>query len=194
MFNDKYGLTQAVLEGRKTMTRRLVPYSILMMLGRYRQEYYEATLEPISKRKALLNMIVGERLLSTVYQIGEEVAVAQAYKDLQNPFAECGMAWPTAGGWGNKMFVKAEDMPHRIRIIKINVEQLQDISEEDAKREGLEMVYYGGEEWYKICDTKDGIKAAPTAREAFSVLIDKILGKGTWKSNPWVIVYKFKLI
>lgn len=24
MFNDKYGLTQAVLEGRKTMTRRTV--------------------------------------------------------------------------------------------------------------------------------------------------------------------------
>lgn len=24
MFNDKYGLTQAVLEGRKTMTRRIV--------------------------------------------------------------------------------------------------------------------------------------------------------------------------
>ncbi len=25
MFNDRYGLTQAVLDGRKTMTRRLVP-------------------------------------------------------------------------------------------------------------------------------------------------------------------------
>lgn len=24
MFNDKYGLTQAVLDGRKTMTRRIV--------------------------------------------------------------------------------------------------------------------------------------------------------------------------
>lgn len=29
MFNDKYGLTQAVLEGRKTMTRRTVPQSVL---------------------------------------------------------------------------------------------------------------------------------------------------------------------
>lgn len=25
MFNDKYGLTQAVLEGRKTQTRRIIP-------------------------------------------------------------------------------------------------------------------------------------------------------------------------
>ena len=28
MFNDKYGLTQAVLEGRKTMTRRIVPINL----------------------------------------------------------------------------------------------------------------------------------------------------------------------
>lgn len=26
MFNDRYGLTQAVIEGRKTMTRRLVTW------------------------------------------------------------------------------------------------------------------------------------------------------------------------
>lgn len=26
MFNDRFGLTQAVLEGRKTMTRRIVTY------------------------------------------------------------------------------------------------------------------------------------------------------------------------
>ena len=25
MFNDRYGLTQAVLEGKKTMTRRIIP-------------------------------------------------------------------------------------------------------------------------------------------------------------------------
>lgn len=25
MFNDRYGLTDAVIEGRKTMTRRLIP-------------------------------------------------------------------------------------------------------------------------------------------------------------------------
>lgn len=27
MFNDKYGLTQAVLDGRKTFTRRIIDYS-----------------------------------------------------------------------------------------------------------------------------------------------------------------------
>ena len=30
--------------------------------------------------------------------------------------------------------------------------------------------------------------------EAFAALIDKVSGKGTWKSNPWVFVYEFELM
>lgn len=33
-----------------------------------------------------------------------------------------------------------------------------------------------------------------TPREAFAALIDKVSGKGTWESNPYVFVYEFKLI
>ena len=29
---------------------------------------------------------------------------------------------------------------------------------------------------------------------AFAALIDRISGKGTWKSNPWVFVYEFELV
>lgn len=39
MFNDKYGLTQAVLEGRKTMTRRIVSQCILDAAKKYQKEY-----------------------------------------------------------------------------------------------------------------------------------------------------------
>ena len=30
--------------------------------------------------------------------------------------------------------------------------------------------------------------------EAFAALIDKVSGRGTWKSNPWVVVYEFELV
>lgn len=33
-----------------------------------------------------------------------------------------------------------------------------------------------------------------TAKEAYAALIDKISGKGTWESNPYVFVYEFELI
>ena len=33
-----------------------------------------------------------------------------------------------------------------------------------------------------------------TPREAYAALIDKLSGKGTWESNPYVFVYDFELI
>lgn len=32
------------------------------------------------------------------------------------------------------------------------------------------------------------------AQEAYAALIDKISGKGTWASNPYVFVYEFELV
>lgn len=34
----------------------------------------------------------------------------------------------------------------------------------------------------------------PNPCEAFAVLIDKVSGKGTWESNPYVFVYDFELV
>lgn len=33
-----------------------------------------------------------------------------------------------------------------------------------------------------------------TPREAFAALIDKVSGRGTWASNPWVVAYEFELV
>lgn len=97
-------------------------------------------------------------------------------------------------GWKNKMFVKADLMPHHICITNIRVERLQDISEEDCLKEGiwrddnvgLEGVTY----WYHGLANS----SFRTAKEAYASLIDKISGKGTWESNPWVFVYDFELV
>ena len=91
------------------------------------------------------------------------------------------------------MFVKADLMPHRIRITDIRAERLQDISEEDCLAEGI--VDFESRinkaHFYSITD-----KSATygTAKKPYSLLIDKIAGKGTWKRNPYVFVYEFKLI
>ncbi len=190
MFNDKYGLTQAVLEGRKTMTRRIVNFDRVH------------TLIPGRIAKCCLKY--------APYKVGEVVAVAQSYdsiietlfandeqwrlgyiKDVEDAHERL---WRDILGRKNKMFVRADLMPHQIRITNIRVERLQDISDEDCIREGIERIYYGDEEWFKAYDTKDGCKCAPTPKEAFAALIDKVSGKGTWKSNPWVFVYEFELI
>ena len=209
MFNDKYGLTQAVLEGRKTMTRRIVPINL------YNQTDWKAVEEG-----NYMAVIDGDGYISDIrfcgnYGIGDVIAIAQAYKDVNcagypvdsryDPFRTAyysvGCVKESNGGWNNKMFVKADLMPHHIKITDIKVERLQDISDEDILREGVLQSADGYD-----CYTFDGWvkrtkgKELPTKiytknrREAFATLIDKVSGKGTWEKNPWVFVYEFDLI
>ena len=66
MFNDRFGLTDAVLQGRKTMTRRIVGDR---MTEDDIRAYFKGYIELADK--------------AAPYKVGEVVAVAQSYKDLE---------------------------------------------------------------------------------------------------------------
>lgn len=92
------------------------------------------------------------------------------------------------------MFVRADLMPHKIRITNVRVERLQDISDEDCLREGIFWDYgdypYMATKMYKYNAKEEYIHP----KAAFAALIDKVSGKGAWASNPWVFVYEFELV
>lgn len=172
MFNDKYGLTQAVLEGRKTQTRRVINEGLQFIM---------------EGSDAILKQALFEK---SRYKRGEIVAVAQSYQDAQ---------WQGKMSLGpgrtNKMFVSAHLMPHRIKITNVRIERLQDISEEDCLKEGVKASNAVKGYWYVMCSTKSNNKIRrETARMAYADLIDAICGRGTWDSNPWVFVYDFELV
>lgn len=191
IFNDKYGLTAAVLNGKKTMTRRTVKnVNLLQWLNE---------LDDDGATKTIKGTILSEE--NSAYKVGEIVAVAQRYKDIPNPFYGRATDYTDAVGWENKMFVRADLMPHHIRITDIKVERLQDISDEECLKEGIcrwremkdcrtdasefEKNLYG---YYGSWDS------AVTPRKAFEYMIERIIGKGTWESNPWVFAYTFELV
>lgn len=188
MFNDKYCLTKAVLDGTKTMTRRVLKEGT--PLGNW-----EETTKHLP------------------YKVGDIVAIAQPYKDIIESLPmysdaildERGVPRKEfKAGWTNKMFVKADLMPHHIRITDVKVERLQDISKEDCLKEGiifLESLSIIGEDAYfftvkhKVRQMYDNIlKFFSSPQRAYADLIDKISGKGTWESNPWVVAYSFELV
>lgn len=178
MFNEKYDLTKAVLEGRKTQTRRIA-YD-----GDIEKPRVGYGLHNAEEDKCILHENWMQVAISH-YKIGEEVAVAQRYSECNR--AVCLL---DGKGWNNKMFVKAELMPHSIKITNVRVERLQDISEEDCLKEGIKRKNerYCVENYKGVCFyTNDPILA-------FRFLIDNTCGKGTWDSNPWVFVYDFVLI
>lgn len=209
IFNDKYGLTKAVLEGRKTQTRRVLNPTMFFQ----RLETFEGwSKEDISawkrscKRRLYeaqgyeLQQMLDYALSSSRYKVGEEVAVAQPYR-----MAACEVDYNekeikkvvSSKGWRNKMFVKADLMPHRIRITNLRVERLQEISDEDCIAEGIKKnpeVLRGMWEFSYIKDVTLKFEMSTTPRGAYAKLIDHISGKGTWESNPYVFVYEFELI
>lgn len=190
MFNDKYGLTDAVLRGRKTQTRRIIKFTELDAKYAYEKNF------PIDGRAAAALTNDYSR-----YKVGEVVAVAQKYEDIfdksncVNPYDWDDEMPKQSSGWTNKMFVKADLMPHRIRITDVRVERLQDISDEDCIKEGIKEKYEGqyyGHDIYTYSFRKEDFALNP--RKPYAALIDKISGKGTWKSNPYVFVYDFELV
>lgn len=190
MFNDKYGLTQAVLEGRKTQTRRIADTA-----GRLRDITVRQAIEEINKGRACL-FDEGRPLALSAYKLGETIAIAQKYADLayEGEFFRLLGKVIFEKGCHNKMFVKADFMPHRIRITHIRVERLQDISEEDCIAEGVwrddNVGLEGTTYWYHGLANS----SFRTPQQAYASLIDRISGKGTWESNPYVFVYYFELI
>lgn len=178
MFDDKYGLTKAVLEGRKTMTRRVVPEKLLEAYYDY-DDYVNA----VAPHDIPYSREYEEEffLRRSPFEVGEVVAVAQKYKDVMEERGENSVSPLIAkAGYMNKMFVKADLMPHQIRITNILVERLRDISDQDCIKEGV--------------GRNSDIMNYSDPRDAFAALIDRISGKWTWLSNPWVFVYEFKLI
>lgn len=186
MFNDRCGLTQAVLEGRKTQTRRIayMPNGFIIFDDK------DFQLKKLDNGQALLTLCNNE-FETAHYKIGEEVAIAQRYSDIADTH---GQELAQLPGWNNKMFVKADLMPHRIRITNIRVERLQDISEEDCIAEGVwrddNVGLEGTMFWYHGLANS----SFRTPQQAYASLIDRISGKGTWESNPYVFVYDFELI
>jgi hypothetical protein len=195
MFNDKYGLTKAVLEGRKTQTRRIAHIT---------QHQFELLTGVHPKApKELIQSILDT---TSRFKVGEIVAVAQSMCDV---YAEYDMKcsgkdtkdlMKKFGGsacFNNKMFVKASEMPHQIRITNVRIQRLQDISYEDCIKEGIRKdVRYSFIENVKQSDGDNLAFSCNfnSPREAYAALIEKVSGKGTWEINPYVFVYDFELV
>ena len=196
MFNDKCGLTKAVLEGRKTMTRRFEksleklpaddsPFTALEICRDY---------DKIRVRRYFRGSHVETIYISPKYRIGEVVAVAQSYRELEKEIKAEGLPvvlndeYIKHAGYRNKMFTRSDFMFYQVRITHFRLERLQDIDDGDILREGIYEVPFCEWSW------EDNGKNFKTPREAFAALIDKVSGKGTWKNNPWVFVYEFELV
>lgn len=165
LFSEKHGMFQAVLNGDKTMTRRIKASD----KPRYNVGDVVYIAEPYD------DGCMG----SYIYKYGHKHK-----KELTELY-----------GWKNKLFMPEKAARFFIRITEVRVERLQDISYIDCLREGIEKLFLETPDIYcpniKYCYY--GSEYFNSAQEAFADLINKINGEYTWEMNPCVFVYEFEL-
>ena len=164
MFNTKYGLEQAVLNGTKTRTWR-------------------ADKEPRYK--------IGE--IVAIKQCYKDVCYYFCERN-NRKYIDYIELYSHQKGWINKMITRNEEMPHKIKITGIKQCRLQDITGEECLREGIvrrEIIPFRNIE-IAYCFRNSNLYK--TAKQAFADLIRKLNGRGYWESNPLGYAYEFELI
>lgn len=177
-------MVRAILEGNKTMTRRIVkpqPESI---------DFYEdrnVWFPAVSK---------------CPYEVGDVLWVRETYRALVDCATGEFAYWSYKADmpddfhkqyphkWKSSLFMPKSACRIFLRIKSIRVERVMDISEEDAILEGVEKAPLSNM-FYKDY-WKNGIHKF--ARTSFDSLWCKINGFESWIKNPFVFVYEFERI
>jgi len=194
-------MVRAILEGRKTQTRRAVngvadPDEI-EVLGDSGEAFMHS-----GACESFCDYACGGAVLKCPYGIpGDRLWVKETFwKHKQTSFvrhADCASdaSWKETG-WRKVPSIHMPRWASRItlEIADVRVERLQDISEADAVAEGVRQMRDGSGCWVGREGPGKWVTPWAAAREAFCDIWESINGKGSWDANPWVWVIEFKRI
>lgn len=172
-------MVRAILEGRKTQTRRAVKRIINTELG--------DCIKDVDGLPSLLDIAPQNWEVCPYGQVSDRLWVREThlpkasgtiYRADFSEFEAAGLGG-MYGGWKPSIFCKREHSRILLEITGVRVERLQDISEEDAIAEGV-----GGNVTISPC---------------FSIgryrdLWETINAPGSWDVNPWVWMIEFKQV
>ena len=188
-------MVQAILEGRKTMTRRTKGLEKTNKnpdgweFWRFFNGYAK-----ICQKDNVLN----EKFIKCPCQVGDVFWVRETFYQTTVPeFKEAYLfKASTDEGWKFKwkpsIFMPKEACRIFLKIKSIRVERLQDISEEDAKKEGIKVIEM--DEAYFDYQFNGNNGSFANAKGSFYSLWILINGEKSWSQNPFVWVYEFEQI
>lgn len=185
-------MVRAILEGRKTQTRR-----ICKEIG---PDFPHHALDEVCEKNGrwfVLNQVDVDRTskweLKIPHPVGSRIWVKETwgpcdggvcYRASEKPTVK-----PDGGKWRPSIFMPRWASRITLEVTEVRMEKLQDISEEDAKAEGCSAFDDSGiadADWIGCEDA--------TASTQYAALWESINGSGSWDQNPWVWVYTFRRV
>lgn len=201
-------MIRAILEGRKTQTRRLVkdinPTLLAKGLG---PGHIEEIIRRCPHGKPGDKLWCRESFshYGNQHENGTDYALVQYRADNLCADIDLSMWWddqsplPTEKWWNKfpehkfkpSIFMPLWASRITLEIKNVRVERVQDISEEEAVAEGVYKNDHGNFQDY---EAKPEMAWFGSARESFATLWRSINGPGAWERNDWVWVIKFKVV
>jgi hypothetical protein len=179
-------MVRAILEGRKTQTRRIVKGQALEFLESFVPEFVSLKENGFSKYGYAGDKLWVKETWQYVDFCGEDNGYVYRATDPD---------WETMEGWTWKpsIFMPKKACRTFLDITDIRIEKLQDITEEDAISEGI-IEFTKDDKLAKYWYDHEGVWSDMpyTAKEAFEMLWVSINGEQSWNENPWVWVIDFK--
>jgi len=204
-------MVQAILEGRKTQTRRIPIETISidkmgnLIMGKWNYGQH------LDRRPQFENLIS----LKSRWKIRDILWVRETWRGIEQDFGPDRIEYKASesinieGKWKPSIHMPKVAARIWLQVESVRVERLQDISEEDAKAEGVRPNCEGIEkcpsqycqrmgcqstgEYYHYQRDLDDFPAF-SAKESFESLWQSINGVKSWNENPWVWVITFKVL
>ncbi len=204
IFNTE--MVKAILGGRKTMTRRVVSVDRvdghpqlnnlkIMTLKNGKQGWLNSQDDHENHINKFSPFgLVGDRLYvretwqlhsratdlaTVVYAASEQNSWSEMHRLIPADLTLSITPKPFQEGWRSSIHMPRIASRITLEITDIRIERLNDISEEDAKAEGVQPIDFGYGDCYAL---------------GFNKLWDEIYGDESWSANPWVWVVEFKRV
>lgn len=184
IFNGE--MVRAILDGRKTQTRRPVKVPHIDR---------DAMCE-LSGNELAGELSAGNYRNSPHGKPGDRIWVRETWARYNIDQDSHDMAyratppadWPEEGRWRPSIHMPRWASRLVLEITGVRVERLNSISQEDAQAEGMELTG-----WRPTYSDPDSGGEVWTPYDNFAQLWESIYGEGSWQANPWVWVIEFKV-
>lgn len=227
-------MVRALLEGRKTQTRRIV--ANVQGIGSVTEFQPSDTIgyDWIMRDRRMLwnDFSTADLLARAPHPVGSEIWVRETWAhvpianddggqgdkmgaiyraDGAAAFDSMPAEWEFLGKWRSPRFMPRWASRIILKVTDVRVQRLQDISEEDADAEGVEIDVwdqaivsrnYAIEDreasgaWFQSWRPDCGpiyVDVEEVARASYRSLWESINGPGSWDANPWVWAYTFEV-
>lgn len=200
LFNTE--MVRAILEGRKTVTRRAVKlkgYAVAGIPSWNVGKHGEFWFDVVQKGREPSAKTATCRMIAPPYQIGDTMWVRETYRENEFPWDEEDFVYKadehnadwTLHKWHPSIHMPKEAARLFLRVMDVRAERLQDIDVEGCKAEGISDCYKTNSIVYLENLRK---MAYP---KVFSELWDSTIKPADrsvygWEANPWVWVIEFE--